>query len=400
MNDIRKEQWIGYASSGVFSACQALLFVMYPVLAQRMNLSLPQVITCFSIGSFLFLWGAPYWSTKSDREGRKSILLVTQAAVLTSLLMLGILLLPIPINKELGFVLLLLSRVIYGAVGSGLVPVSQAMILDRSAPDQRIRSAATHSMFLNLGRLTGPIVGLLIASLAPFTMVLMFSFLFILLIVQTRSISPSMSQTQTGQSFSVRNLWPKTRDRQAVLVLAFLTTAFLGILQSSLGAYLQGQFHLSPALASQLMARLLIAGACTTVFVQFSMRKKLKDPWQGSLPAGASGLLLGSIVLLMSSTDLMLYGAVLLMSIGIALITPSYTSVLSIRSTGDQGQSAGNLSAAHTLGYAAGGGLSAIGLSLSIQLPFLLAFIISLAIFATLRPVYQNREFSDRKSVV
>lgn len=392
MNQLKKAQGIAYASCGLFSASQALLFVMYPVLAESMGLSLARVVACFSIGSFLFLWGGPYWSMRSDHEGRTRILRITQLAVLTSLAALAFLLSPLSLTAGLSFGILLLSRLLYGAVGSGLVPVSQALVLDLSDPTERTRSAATHSLFLNMGRLLGPIVGLLLATIAPLIIVLVFIALFALMMTVSRLPDTASGRSPGRKPFRVQEVWPETRELQALFVLAFLTTVFLGILQSSLGAFLQGRFQMSSTSASHLMARLLIAGACTTVLVQFLMRSKLKDPWQGSLPMGALGLLLGMILLLLSPSPLLLYGAVVFMSIGIALLTPSYTSAMSLYSGNEQGKSAGSLSVAHTLGYALGGGMSALGLSLSMQTPFIFALMVSLGIFATLRPVYRGRD--------
>jgi len=247
-------------------------------------------------------------------------------------------------------------------------------------------------MFLNMGRLLGPIVGLLLATISPLFIVIAFFMAFGLMMLVSYSANSPGRPSNGRKTFRVQDVWPETRELQSLFVLAFLTTVFLGILQSSLGAFLQSRFQMSSESASHLMARLLIAGACTTVLVQFLIRSKLKDPWQGSLPIGALGLLLGSIVLLLSPSVLPLYGAVVLMSIGIALLTPSYTSAMSLCSGNEQGRSAGSLSAAHTLGYSAGGGLSAMGLSLSIYAPFMFALIIALGIFATLRPIYRGRD--------
>lgn len=396
MQTLRQNQWIAYLSCGTFSASQALLFVMYTVLAERMGLSLALVVACFSFGSFLFLWGGPYWALRSDIEGRSSILRLSQAGVLVSLLILMVLLSDLELGPALSFGLLLFSRIIYGVLGSGVVPVSQALALDSTLAGQKLKAASTYSMFLNLGRMIGPVIGLVLISISPFFIAMLFSLLFLILILFNKHPFPSPKSEGKSQLPKLREIWPKTAEMKSAVGLALLTTIFLGILQSSLGAYLQNQYSLSAAESSHFMAKLLITAALTTVVVQLVMRSKLKNPWQGSLPFGASALLLGLILFLSFSGMLFLYAALIIMALGIALLTPSYTSAMSYFAGIEQGKGSASLSAAHTLGYSIGGGLSALGLLHSSRLPFLFAGAVALALFATLPAIYRVKDLYQK----
>ncbi len=345
-----KSKIVAYLSSGTFSASQALLFVMYPVLAERIGLSLAQIVFCFSAGSFLFLWGGPYWSMRSDSDGRGKILQWGQAGVVITLFVLSLLMSQtLALGTTASFILLLLSRLLYGAIGSGLVPVAQALML----------------------------------LLLP-----MFAFM-IIMICTKKWISSKASAAR--KPFRMTHIWPEKKAAQSIFILALLTTVFLGIFQSSLGAFIQDFLQVTAEQASQLMAKLLIAGACATVAVQFLLRSKLSNPWQGSLPLGALSLLLGLAFLLLAPGLTALYGAILFMSIGIALLTPSYTSAMSLHYTEEQGKAAGGLSAAHTLGYALGGVISSLGLTMNSHMPFYFAALVAFAILAILRPVYRGR---------
>lgn len=393
MNSLRQNQWIAYLSCGLFSASQALLFVMYPVLAEKIGLSLSQIVGCFTLGSFLFLWGGPYWAMRSDSEGRSKILRFAQTGVLISQCALIVLLSPLKLGTALSFVILLLSRLVYGALGSGVVPVSQALAMEVTAEGQKTKAAATYSMFLNLGRMLGPIIGLVLISISPMFLVVLFSLLFLVLIVLTRKTLRPHILGEARSLPRLRDIWPKTAEMQSVVGLGLLTTVFLGILQSSLGAYLQTAYQLSAAESSHFMAKLLITAALTTVAVQFTMRSKLKNPWQGSLPFGALALFFGLILFLSYPHTLVLYAAIIIMSLGIALLTPSYTSAMSYFAGSEQGKASGALSAAHTLGYSIGGGLSALGLLYSSKAPFFIALLVSLGIFATFPAIYRVRAF-------
>ncbi|RZA26365.1 MAG: MFS transporter [Proteobacteria bacterium] len=393
MERVFKNQWIACLSCGLFSTSQALLFVLYPVLAEKLGLSISQVILCFSVGSFLFLWGAPYWSLRSDREGRNRVLFKTQIGVLISLLVLGFLLLPLSIHTQLNFVILLASRILYGALASGLVPVSQAHILDHASEKQKAKAATTHSLFLNTGRFLGPLLALSLAFITPLQLVGILALAFVgLVALQSRTLDTQEPQGVTDKKMRLHHIWPDSRDKQGIAALAFLTTIFLGILQSSLGAYLHFAFAFTAVEASQWMAKLLIVGAVSTVLVQLLIRSKLKDPWQGTLPFGAGMLLFGLLVLLLWPSIISLYIAVIFMSFGVATLTPAYMSAMSLLSGREQGKSAGVLSIAHTLGYAVGGGISAMGLWISERGPFLVAIAVALLIFATLPAIYTGRK--------
>lgn len=57
-----------------FASTQILLFTLFPLLAEKLSLSLSTIVACFSLGTFLFLWGSPFWSSKSDKIGRDQVM--------------------------------------------------------------------------------------------------------------------------------------------------------------------------------------------------------------------------------------------------------------------------------------------------------------------------------------
>ncbi len=393
MPHLRQAQWTAYGSCGLFSASQALLFVMYPILAEKLGLSLSQVVLCFSVGSFLFLWGGPFWALKSDRVGRARILRITQGGCLLSLLALILLLSPWRANPQVNFGILLSSRIFYGLVASGLIPVAQALALDFGASAEKTKAAATYSMFLNMGRFIGPVLGLTIVSASPLYLLAALSAAFLGLMAFSPRLPHAVpeAEVEIKHRRALSHLWPEGRDKRAVVLFALFTTIFLGLLQSSLGAYLKSVYHLTAEGASHQMSRLLILAALTTVAVQFGMRTKLRNPWQGSLPSGVLALSGGCALMLAFERLEVLYVAVLFMSLGIALLTPSYTSLMSYLSGSRQGEGAGALSVAHTLGYAMGGGLSSLGLMVSARFPFWINLAACVALLVLIPRLYASR---------
>lgn len=382
---------ISYIASTTFTANQSALFVLYPVLAERLGLSAATIAGTFACGSFLFLWGSPFWAARSEGEQRLPVLRVGIYGSIAALLSLIVLLAfgsALPAALCLG--VLALSRVVYGLSASAVVPVAQALIGTTADLRERVKSLATLSMFLNLGRLFGPVLVLPLLAYSPLVILIVPLLIFFSLLPLTGKRKLAF-ETSMIRDFRLRDLWPNESNQQWLYILAVLTTAVLGLLQSSLGAYLQETQGLSPDAASKMMAKLLLIAGANTVFVQFLLRNFMRHPWQGSMPLGAWALGFGSLGLFFAPGPLSPYISIVILSAGIALLTPSYTSAMSLHARQEQGRSAGNLSTAHTLGYAFGGLLSSLALPFSVQMPFALAALLSCAAIALMWPIYAGR---------
>ena len=109
-----------------FASTQILLFTLLPILSEKFSVSLSVIIGCFSLGSFLFLWGAPYWSSASDKIGRDQVMSVGLAGLAVSFFLIVVLVhFSLPMGGTLTLVYLLLSRLLYGSLASAITPVAQ-----------------------------------------------------------------------------------------------------------------------------------------------------------------------------------------------------------------------------------------------------------------------------------
>lgn len=383
---------LSYISSATFSATQAALFVMYPILAERLGLSASAVVGCFSVGSFLFLWSSPFWAAQSEGHQRLPVLRAGLYGAIAALLsLIALLSFGSALPPLLCLLLLGLSRIIYGLTTSAIVPVAQALLGSTENTRERVRSLATLSMFLNLGRLFGPLFAIPFLTLSPISLLAVPLLLFFA-VLPLSGKEKLRVRARSVREFRLRDLWPKDQNQRWIALLALLTTSVVGILQSSLGIYLQESFALTSEEASALMAKLLILAVLTTVLVQFILRSTMRHPWQGSMPLGAFALAVGSLGLFLKQDWIVLYGSVVVLSAGVALLTPSYTAAMSLEAQSEgQGRSAGNLSTAHTLGYALGGLLTSIGLQFAPAAPFAIAILLSFGAIVLMGPLYGGR---------
>lgn len=349
-----------------FSAVQILLFTMLPFIAESLHLSLSLVIGAFSLGSFLFLWSGPYWSSKSDYSGRMKILNIGMMGQFLSFFMLfALVIFAKEIPETLTVVLFILSRVIYGTFASAIIPVSQALQLDLSAKDAYLKSMLSNSMSLNLGRMLGPIY-VLVNGDSPLDLmkgVLTWIFLLVManLISKKYETKPRLIQKEK----MIFDLSIITKDMKWVFILALLFTCFIGTLHNTFGIHIKELFDLDSAATSILMAKFLLGSSVMAVISQFLSKKFFNDPWQGPLIIGAFCLFCGAMGFALGSTNLQIWMSMLVISVGIAMIPPSYLTITTIFSpASSRGKKFGMINAANTIGYTVGGILTAVTLKL------------------------------------
>ncbi len=371
---------LALTATAVFSACQMMAFVLYPYFSEATGLSLTFIVGSFSVGSFLFLWGSPFWVRQMEQKGSRWVLgcgilglLASQSLLLLLLLGAG------QIPMVLAASLLAGSRILYGLTASAIVPVSQTIMAASSGSADRMQSMVRHSMSLHLGRVFGPLVvwiGLFVSPTTPLWICL--GFLLMLALVLR-----SGSKVQVPGSFShvSKGLqWPNSATSRMLILVAFVLTVLVGILQSSLTQHLQNSLRLDSQRAAQLSLQFLLASSLVTVVIQSIMQARIKNPWQGTLPLGALCLAVSVFLLAKFQREAQLWWALPLFAAGAALLTPSYTAALSLReAASQQGNVAGLLGATHTLGYAAGGMLTAALLSAQLQ-PLTLALALSIGL--------------------
>lgn len=347
-----------------FSAVQILLFTMFPFIAESLNLSISLVIGVFSLGSFLFLWSAPYWSFKSDYAGRMKILNIGMIGQFVSFLILFILIsYSSHFPETLTIILLLISRLIYGAFASAIIPVSQALQLDLSVKEEYLKSMLSNSMSLNLGRMIGPIY-VLVNGDSPTNLmkgVLVWVLLLVIANVLARKLETSTRLVQKAKMHFDLSL--VTRDLKWVFLLALLFTGFIGTLHNTFGVHIKELFSLNAADTSILMAKFLLGSSVMAVVTQILSKKFFNDPWQGPLIIGAIALFCGAMGFALGTTNTAIWISMMVISIGIAMLPPSYLTLTTYFSPeSERGKKFGMINAANTIGYTVGGIFTALTL--------------------------------------
>lgn len=130
-----------------------------PAIGRSLGLADTLIAVGFSFSALVWTLTAPLWARRSDRHGRKAMLLTGSWGYVLSLILCGIALsagitgLISPLAAFIGFVL---GRLVYGALGSAAPPAAQAYIATRTGTADRTEALTMLASAFGLGTILGP----------------------------------------------------------------------------------------------------------------------------------------------------------------------------------------------------------------------------------------------------
>ena len=146
--------------AGGNTALQSVL----PALGRSLRVPDSAVAAAFSVSALLWVIAAPFWARRSDRHGRRAMILLGMAGFCVSLLVCGIFLIA-GINGWIGgttaFVCFILGRLIYGSFGCAAPPAVQALVAGNTTRAERTKALTLLGSAFGLGTILGP-------TIAPF----------------------------------------------------------------------------------------------------------------------------------------------------------------------------------------------------------------------------------------
>lgn len=345
---------IASLSACIFGGAQAIMIALYPAMALSLKMNLTMVLYCASIGTFLFLFGSPYWSNTTDYLSRSTVMMIGIAGLLASFIVVTFLVVYPFTNQPMVIFFFLLSQLVYGLIASATVPAAQALQAQLASAKHIVKASFIHTMSLNIGRIIG--YTLIVFFYENYTQVLLiYSCLMIgMLWVQ-------FSEYKHDQLYSVPakqiNSWGKEAvDIRWIIVMALLYACYLETLIFSLADIIKKQFHLDTLFASGFSAKILLVLSVGILVGQYIGKQFFKDSWQLGMIAGVVALWCGSILLIHAASFMQLWLAIGSIVIGLGLLPAFYLALLRTDQTNQSyGKRAGIIAAAHTLGYTAGG---------------------------------------------
>ncbi len=130
-----------------------------PALGRSLHVQDSAVAAAFSVSALLWVIAAPVWAARSERSGRRAMILLGMSGFVAANVACG-LFLTAGINGWIGggaaFALFILGRLLYGGLGAAAPPAVQALVAGRTTRDERTRALTLIGSAFGLGTIIGP----------------------------------------------------------------------------------------------------------------------------------------------------------------------------------------------------------------------------------------------------
>lgn len=350
------------------------LSVLFPIiapLARELGLTETQAgwfSTGYSLMQFVF---SPIWGSRSERVGRKPILLMGLIGFSISFALFGLFAV-LGQRGVLGgftlFALLVGSRVLGGMTSSATLPTAQAMMADLSDEKNRAASMGLIGAAFGLGVVFGPAIGAAFSTVSLTAPIFFSAALGLVtalgawqLLPETRQPGPSTAQRGDRRALLASGFIPLF-----LAVSALSTLASVGM-EQTIGFYVQDTLlrPMHPGLGAENLAKLtartvggmLVLFGFVAAFVQGGAIRPLSKriPPTPLIVAGLAIMAAGMLLLPQGHAYWPVTVALAVIGVGSALISPSLSAALSLSVGEDQqGAVAGLNSSALALGRMTG----------------------------------------------
>jgi predicted MFS family arabinose efflux permease len=334
-----------------------------------------------SLGALSAMVVSPLWGTACDRWGRRNTLLLV-LPMLT--LAAGVLALALGGATGMVFATLVAGRLLQSGFGSAVIPISQAVMADRTVQSRRTGGMALVSGMLALGTTGGSLLlattstsglatGFVMLAGTGAAALLLIGFCF-------RDPKANSAETTTNEPLSIRSMWPH------LLITAAGFSAYTMIVPLH-GLRLLDQGGLSPGEANAKAGLILLAGGAALILAQAVIALGPEPNPRTLLRWGSIGALPGLAALALSETVTSMALSASLIGFSLGLAATANLALVSLAAGPDaQGRAAGMNASMRALGIAIG---PLIGLGLyqpGGMLPFIAgAMLIGVVILASFR---------------
>ena len=331
--------------------------------SNTVSLHIGLITGAFPLTQFLF---APYLGSLSDKVGRRPLILTGIAGFSISTFLFSL---------SGGLMLLYVSRLIAGIFTASFVTASGAYIADKTPKDKRGKNFAILNGVAGLGAVTGHLLGNLFSNISiqfkflftrftlnsfssPFIfsslLTLIVLILYFILLPESLKIS-TKTITQTANKIKesfIPSFISVKKTFILFLALSFFSQLAHSMFEGTFAIHSQRLFLFGP---KQMSIVLIICGLLMGLLqlgpIAWLIEKKGE---RALLPFGCLFLGIGLFMLTISREMGWILFYVSFISVGIAILTPSLTSLVTKDSGKEYGTSLGIFSAVNSLGQVAG----------------------------------------------
>ncbi|HVZ69246.1 MAG TPA: MFS transporter [Rhizomicrobium sp.] len=375
-------------------AGQTVLYAILPPAARELHLSALQMTSVVSVSALIWVFSSTYWGLKSDKWGRKPVMLLGLTAFGVSFALLAL-------TLELGlrhilpvafvFPVMVAMRSIYGTLGSGTAPAAQAYVADRTTMEERLQGIATINAAFSLGTALGP--GIIVLSaidlLAPFYFVS-------LLAIGSGALIWYFLPERTPPKSHRREFKSSLQwyDRRILPFVIFTVgLSLIGTIPvQTMGFFFIDVLRIPAKDSTQFTMVGQIASAMSALVAQLLVVQQLNLSVRQLTAWGCIAIILGFVIFMTIGQFAPLVFALVLIGFGFGMARPGFTSAASLAVTADeQGAVAGILGGASATGFIAGPVVGAM-YDASPYLPYAFgaAALVALLAFMLISPTLRN----------
>ncbi len=393
-----------------------------PALGRSLKVPDSAVAAAFSVSALLWVLAAPFWAHRSDRHGRRAMILLGMGGFAVSLAICGICL-AAGINGWIGgttaFVCFIGGRLIYGTFGAAAPPAVQALVAGSTTRAERTKALTLLGSAFGLGTILGPAIApyLLLGSIGQIEIGLagpafIFSLFGVGVWIAVRQVLPVDRSVATDPTdyHGAANAYPSIGGQSSGASITAATEPhsepvgytdprvrswmIAGLVMGhgqamtgqAIGFLVIDRLHVAPAQALEPTGIVLMMGAGAALLVQWGIIPNLNLRPRTMM---LTGLILAALGCALTGVATSLYAiacAYALASVGFGFTRPAFTAGASLAvGHNAQGSVAGKVTsingAAFVLGPSIGVGLYEVQHSL----PYLLAGAAMLVLFAYAR---------------
>ena len=379
-----------------------------PALGRSLHVADSGVAAAFSVSALLWVLAAPFWAKRSDKHGRRAMILLGMGGFAVSLGLCGVFLMAGIngwISGSLAFLLFIGGRLVYGTFGAAAPPAVQALVAGSTTREERTKALTLLASAFGLGTILGPAIApyLILGFIGPVHVGLagpafIFSAFGIAMFVTVyrmlprdhgapaighaaaANAYPSIGGQSSGASITaataptseqVAYFDPRIRAWMVAGLVMGHAQAMTG---QAIGFLVIDRLHLAPALALQPTGLVLIIGAGSALLAQWGIIPNLNlDPRRLVLV----GLVLAAIGTALTGLATSLYGIALaygLASLGFGFTRPGFTAGSSLAVGPEaQGSVAGKVTSINGASFVLGPSIGVGLYEIAKPLPYLVA---------------------------
>ncbi len=322
---MKRHLWILYLALFIDMLGFGMIIPILPFFAESLGASaftLSLLMMGYSLSQFIF---APLWGRLSDKYGRRPIIMIGLFGTALSFFLFGM-------SHTLFF--LFASRILAGMLTAATLPTAQAYIADIISEKERTKYFGRIGAAFGMGFIFGPGLGGLLAVYGYAVPAFFASGLAVLNLIGAyfllkESYTPGAAVKKEYKIIDIKNMWHSIKHEHIgpLIIILFLLTLGFSQLQGMYALFAEAKFNIGP---KEIGIVLFVSGFVSVIVQGLLVGKIVK--WFGEMKViifGISTLIVTYWFIAHAPTTMSLYILTAFNATGVAIATPSLSSLIS-----------------------------------------------------------------------